>query len=1038
MGLEDWAPAEGRTATADSSLSAWAPTTPSTTPPTGLEAWSPATPAPKSSPGATVAPTEAPSTSLPVTGFEEYTPEGEIPGERTAKKLWALRDLPSTLTKGAYGLLRGEVAGAMEGKDIGEATFGPYAQKVAERPGVLGESAAEFVGPTFGEAYRQGSLAPLFMEEGKPSIGAVEETLRDLLLAPFTIGAVGQPVAAAAAIGAKAATKLPIVGKPLARAGEAVAKKVIPRWGFTDELTLADAMKQGDVFAKTLAAKETVASTETLPDYAKRFLEPKLGGMQGKEPSFFGQEGPAFTKALSNPAGLPINPLTGEATHFGRYADFAIDQQGNVRNLHPEQFAKLGLDEQQKILNFRAVVDSNSKAMLDRGIIRPEQYDPGYLRRAYAIDVTPTAWREKLADVTDPEGQRIMAAARAHLVKNKYSDPDAMINHLLEHGPEILARPGYPGPTSPYGSAATALIKRIQMSPPIRNLLGPLDPGTLQAGKALDYQIRILANDAFMERATTLAARDGGRFVIPAAATKGIPAPGYISLETNTQLFGRWGGSWIHPDMQDAIGVMRGNTFTGPFGQLIRYWKGAKVAFNPGTWLNNIAGDAFVFSTAAGASALNPANLPHYKDAAFMMKELFRDPAALTKYPELAAAIHNGAVIPGFASNEISRMYGILAEQPGFTGLQAWANAHARGLTTMALGDERAAALGRVGKTVTETGEAFYRGTTRFYDMQDQWFRLATYLKHTREGMVPANAALEVAKYFPNYETTSAVGKFLRGETAGGVGVLAGGPFSSFPMETMRVYSQLVHEHPGRAMAISMIPLSFITVMGGLQGLTPLDYMEFHSQLPTYQRGKIWIPISSDKETGERYWWDSTQVWPLGEWFTASPALSATAGRQVPQGPLGNVLGGPSAAPLALLTNSNPQTGQKVYDPNRGDSWTDVVNYLTRSIVPLPNAALSLAERQQKSFQGVPYERWESEPESLGTSLSRAVAPQFFRHTPESWMFQQRAGQEAGARSDLERGFGSITRNPTIPEAEKERRLRNIRKSEEAVQGKRY
>jgi len=250
------------------------------------------------------------------------------------------------------------------------------------------------------------------------------------------------------------------------------------------------------------------------------------------------------------------------------------------------------------------------------------------------------------------------------------------------------------------------------------------------------------------------------------------------------------------------------------------------------------------------------------------------------------------------------------------------------------------------------------------------------------------------------------------------VGPLFGGPFSSFPLEASRIYTLLAKEHPLRGMVIASIPLSLVTVFSGLRGLTLNDYVEFNQNLPSYHRGKLWIPMPGG---GMMNW---TPVEPLGEWSTEHPALSRFLGRQVPQGPLGMPLVSPG--------------GPKMVNPERGDEWVDLFWALTKELAPVPQGAFRFLEGQGKRVGGVPYEAWDEEPESVGTSFGRAVAPQIFTHPPEDWFAKQRRGQEIGQMDEYKRGFKSLLKRPNVSEADKERKAEQIKERERALREKKY
>lgn len=908
---------------------------------------------------------------------------------------------------------------------------------MSEDPAKARKATGSFLGAEWGKAAESMSLEPLGENPGGALFDLV--TNAPQIAMPLAAGALGAGSKLSPLI-----RKIPKVGNPIVNATNRGVMKVVPKWMWPEEMTAADIARQGDVFYRTVTDTgpavqksreieqymQNVQDRVAIPTPATHFLAPKLR-MSDREMR-------NFNKSLVNMGHLPpgaIGPqMAGGGipfTYRGRNLHLSVDAQGFVTYGHADDFAKLPPDIQLKIQNVRQVIDTNHQMMASRGIISAkDQAENGvsYIHRMYNVFTNPDEWQQRV--LHDPAMAGVRQRALQWIYKNTESalnpgnrpsptEVHATFMHILQNSQEIQLNPDKLFAITQFGPDLKALKKRVSIPKPIEDLLGPVGVKGAEfatpasVGQTIDMQIRILANDAMMERLLGVAALDGRPLVVarPGGRTKAMPFADGRVLEDN-RLFGRFANAWVHPDIEDAVRTMTGNTISGTIRDYISAWKAGKVTWNVPTHINNIISD-LVFSVLAGHSPTNPMNIPNFVQASRDMANFYANPAAITQLPHLAEAVKAGAVVPGFASREIANLYAQIGSR-------------------MAAGPVDA-----IVRTMIDSKAA--RVFAKAYDFEDQFYRYAAFINLRKKGMTPEAAAVEIANSFPNYETSSKLGAFLRGQDTlqigkktqipGAVGSLIGGPFVSFPLEAARIMANAAAKHPVRLMAASSIPMS-LTVMGAAaNGMTLADYHSFLKELPPHEQGKMWIPVPHN---GKTYWLDmSPGFWPA-QWMNHSETLSDLAGVSMPQGPFNDlVIGGLPLAMLELLKNQDTRTGQQIWDPDKGDSWADWLARMIERISPAPSMVLKAGRGVKAAVQGTTINKYDEEPPTVGSALGQAVSP-FRIRTPEELENVSNIVQR-GHDAELRKNLRRINRDPRLTDEQKDTRRERIQERRERV-----
>jgi len=395
-----------------------------------------------------------------------------------------------------------------------------------------------------------------------------------------------------------------------------------------------------------------------------------------------------------------------------------------------------------------------------------------------------------------------------------------------------------------------------------------------------------------------------------------------------------------------------------------------------------------------GNNALNPKNLPHYVKA---IQDLA--PAAnanvrrqlVTLSAELEEAIKHGAVLPSFSA-EIADIYAHVASHPALKVRSALRHADFIDLWSDML---------------TKSGPG--RTMTQIYDVEDQVFRYAAFLKKRSEGLSPVAASVEVNKYFPNYAVMSRFGNWSRGQARfggmpAGTGPFATGPFMSFPLEALRIYSLAAKEHPYRLFAAQMSPFSMIVNNVGNNDMTMEDYHTFLRGLPKHLQGHVMIPFGEGTGPEDMNYVDITNAWPL----------AGLVGH-----PQGLMMQHPLKPLLEFGLNLDIETGRPMYDPARGEGMATGMVKAIAGMAPVPNMVKSGIRRGYRSINEVSPRESAPEPESFPRAIGSALVGGLEPKSGEE-LAQQGQIQRMGQMAETRRGIRSINRSKTKTEAEKE------------------
>lgn len=928
--------------------------------------------------------------------------------KETAANIASIPAALGTLAVGALSPSRKEDvdpvrdAGMEAWKSIGVDTT-EYFKDLGEKPGTTlrGTAGTAIGGPAMGEFFRTGDPSQM--------AAAPERTVIDTILNAPTVMLPAIGLTSKVASMARGPLSRVPGGSKLIQKTDVLGRQIIPKYNWTDEFFGIEAEYEGSKFLKTVQ--------ETKP------LAIKVGEVMAENPlaaPFIAPDARISSGNLKllNRGYMKFVEQQKAQSPMGPYPEFqfnrrglsaTVDNSGFVKYGKADEFNKLTPEQQLKTVNFRNQVDANHQLMYDRGLLTDEEYTAGslgYLHKSYRVFHNEADWINQLK--TNPATKPIWNDARAFVAKQfPAATPEQIDNKLwaiLGQARELKSNPQLAAVQGPLDSAYSALIKRRNVPPAIAKLLGPMEGEfmAVRAGETLDMQNRILLWDSMATRMTTTPGADARPLVIPKGSPNYDSYRDFVTLKADGgQANPIWGRKWtdaqVHPDVIDAVQTIGNPLGVGVISRLINTWKTAKVADNPPTHLNNIVGD-IQFTGYTGASFINPRNTPHYQAA---MDDITRFwwAGMMNPSPELARAMQLGAVRPGLASVEMGADYAKLM-RPG----------EARSVVDVMDRILQSKIQGKISAA---------------YDMEDQVFRYGAWKTLVARGMPDTLAAIEVNKYFPSYDVTSPLGNWLRGHAAlgplpAGLGSVAGGPFTSFPLEALRITTTVAREHPIRYAAANLVPLT-VTVAGmGQSGMTMDDYYNMLESQPPHMQGKLLIPVPTP--SGRPALLDWTQMIPLADW----QLRKEIAGVRMPPGPQGMLFNGPGWSLLEAIQNRNATTGQKIVDHSKGETLANKgLPWLLEQMGP--TALVNLGERATAGLQGTQRTKYEGEPQSLFRAPFQALAPQFGNYRYLEDVMKEARVVKRGRLGETKGGFRTIGRDRTLTEEAKTRRKENLR-----------
>jgi hypothetical protein len=268
------------------------------------------------------------------------------------------------------------------------------------------------------------------------------------------------------------------------------------------------------------------------------------------------------------------------------------------------------------------------------------------------------------------------------------------------------------------------------------------------------------------------------------------PSPGFDQIPENDR-FGRLSGKYVQKDIADQITELAEspNAAMAIYDTLLGWWKTGKTVLNPGTHVRNLMGN-IPFALFAGVNPLNPGNIRYYRDS---LRTIRNGGKLLTE------AYEDGVLGSDFVSAELRQTLRELLPDPDTI------TEDDRGRNILlSIGKSIGQILPKWAKNPLHKG---YNKIASLYQFEDEFFKMASYLKAREMGMTRQQAAEHTRKWFPYYDLAQSATTRLARRTAM--------PFLSFYRESIRIMALGAKERPLAFATTLSIPtlLTYLSAM---------------------------------------------------------------------------------------------------------------------------------------------------------------------------------------------------------------------------------
>lgn len=381
--------------------------------------------------------------------------------------------------------------------------------------------------------------------------------------------------------------------------------------------------------------------------------------------------------------------------------------------------------------------------------------------------------------------------------------------------------------------------------------------------------------------------------------------PGMVQLPAGRR-YGALSGKYVlEPIAREIEGLVNAPSLAIElYDTAMMAWKKGKTVYNPATHGRNMLGN-LMFADLAGVSPISPDSWPHYMNALRLLAkrnvELDIGGGRKLSRQELIRELHATRTLAGgFASAELERVLSELAltsAPPAETPI--------RWLWTQ---------LRRID-----------RGATGAYQLEDELFKVASYLKSRSEGMSAKQAAAHVRKWFPFYD------ELPKTATMQGIRRTVK-PFLSFYAEALRIGAHAARQQPVTVLKYAMLPWLITRYSAARLGLTDADVDSIMGDT----NGGAWLTalLPFRDAEGRLQAWDLSNVNPYADLLgrrvdTGAGGFQRFAQSLLLGNPLSNLL-------TAYATNSNPFFGTRLVDTGmtQAEQAAEIIGFTGKTLLP--------------------------------------------------------------------------------------------------------
>jgi hypothetical protein len=470
---------------------------------------------------------------------------------------------------------------------------------------------------------------------------------------------------------------------------------------------------------------------------------------------------------------------------------------------------------------------------------------------------------------------------------------------------------------------------------------------------------------------------------------------GTAGLKRYANLAGRWVPGPIWNDLRQLAHVADQDIISKVYAPMLRAWKVSKTALSPTTHTNNVMAN-FIMADAHDVQA------KHMVSAMRAIYGARKDnPAAQAL---ITAFQDNGGDAGMFNAEDIKQeifepllkqLEEDLAEQGTVGGLMM-----ASHVFTLLRAGEFRTAFASIGETRTVKAAGIpLRALIKLYGQEDEFFRLAAFIKAREDGLTDAQAGKMARDSFLNYEINAPWIAALRRSFM---------PFVAFTYRALPMMAKIAADKPWK-IAKWMLVAGALNALGYM--MSGGDEDKERAFLPDEKRGRIWglvpklIRMPWNDSHNQPVFLDIRRWIPLGDVVDMGQSQSAIP---IPP-PL--MPGGPAVLLAEVVGNTSLFTGQDITKATDtlSEKWGKVADHLWKGFAPnMPGLPGTYATDSIVGAGNGKTDRFGRE-QSLGQALGSSVGVKLGSYPPDV-LLSNEAAKLAGEISEIRRGLRADAR----------------------------
>lgn len=286
----------------------------------------------------------------------------------------------------------------------------------------------------------------------------------------------------------------------------------------------------------------------------------------------------------------------------------------------------------------------------------------------------------------------------------------------------------------------------------------------------------------------------------------------------------------------------------------------------------------------------------------------------------------------------------------------------------------KASGMGKLANAIWGAGLKFDRNMRRLYQMEDEVFRMATFIRRRRQGSSSTEAALEARDQFLNYDIRAPWINAARRTVL---------PFLSYTYRAAPIVARTIATRPWKIAKYAALAYGFNALA---YSLFPGDEDEERRSMREGESGYVWIgaPRMLRMPFGDSY--GNPVFLDIRRWIPAGDVFDMTQGHSAFNIPAPLQFGGPLMLGAEIMLNKQAFTGKEIVNDLTDDWWdrsAKIGNWAWKSWMPsaayVPGSwyweRVSNAASGVRDWSGRPYDL----PQAISSSVGVKLKPQDVR-----------------------------------------------------------